>query len=505
MRFKQLVPILCIALFLLSACPSEPAGQAIEIATPTRSVATVAPEPIEPTATEPVPTVALAPTATAEIVSLPAPTDTPIAEPTEATVTSEDPWAAVDPSEQTVHFWHRHTTYRAKILNEIIDDFNANNPHGIWVEAQAFEDYGKLFESTMEAAGTADTPSLVLGFQSDLASYYLADASLDLTSLLESPQWGFDSNERTDFFNWSLDAELAPNLGNVRTGLPMDRAVDVLFVNRNWLTELGVEKLPASPEEFRSAACAASQTPFSGDQIGKGIGFELSDNASNFASWVFAFGGDVYDPTSGQFTLDSAEAITAWTFLQGLIDEGCARITGERYGDQTDFGNGIALFAVGASSSFYFYDKAVKDGADFVWEVTPLPHTTQRAVLNLSGPSIALIKSTPAQELAAWLFLKHYASAEMQAKWARAVEGFPIRGSAFDTMGKYLNDKEAYRSLVAYLPDGRSEPSVPGYGFIRGAISDAISAIAGGADVESTLRQLNAEANATVERQLENR
>ena len=526
MHHYRLLPILWIALLLLAGCPGEPSGQAVEIATPTRPVATETPIPIPPTptdeptllptATEPstavesTPTLestsTIEPTLTEESIVLLVPTATPTeasAEASTETNSTDDPWATVDPSGQSVFFWHRHTKYREKILNEIIDDFNANNTYGIWVKAQGFEDYGSLFDSTIAALNTADSPILVLGFQSDLAAYSLADASLDLTSLLDSPKWGFTGDERSDLFAWALDAELAANLGNVRTGLPMDRAADVLFSNRDWLMELGINAPPQTPEEFRSAACAATQQPFSGDRIGKGIGFVLSDNASTFASWVFAFDGNIYDAATGQFTLDSAEAVAAWSFLQGLINDGCARIASERYGDQADFGNGVALFAVGSSGSFYYYDKSLQERANFAWIANGLPHTGQQVVLNLSGPSIALIKSTPEQELAAWLFLKHYASADMQAKWARAVEGFPIRGSAFEQMDKYIEENPAYGRLIAFLPEGRSEPSVPGYGFIRGAMSDAITAIAGGADVTATLQQLNAEANSVVARQIE--
>ena len=37
-----------------------------------------------------------------------------------------DPWADVDPSGQTVTFWHQHSRDREEALNEIIADFNAN-------------------------------------------------------------------------------------------------------------------------------------------------------------------------------------------------------------------------------------------------------------------------------------------------------------------------------------------------------------------------------------------
>ena len=45
-------------------------------------------------------------------------------------------YESVDPSGQTVNFWHQHTGIREGMLNEIVADFNATNPWGITVVAE---------------------------------------------------------------------------------------------------------------------------------------------------------------------------------------------------------------------------------------------------------------------------------------------------------------------------------------------------------------------------------
>ena len=52
------------------------------------------------------------------------------------------------------------------------------------------------------------------------------------------------------------------------------------------------------------------------------------------------------------------------------------------------------------------------------------------------------------------------------------------------------------------LPYGQFEPPVPGYDFVRVIAEDAMAAIANGDDVQSTLDQLNEEANAILGEQL---
>ena len=73
----------------------------------------------------------------------------------------------------------------------------------------------------------------------------------------------------------------------------------------------------------------------------------------------FAYGGDIYDYEAGQFTYDTPEAVEALTFLQRLTNEGCIAQAAEKYGDQTDFGNGKALLIFGSSAGLPFISSAV--------------------------------------------------------------------------------------------------------------------------------------------------
>jgi len=142
------------------------------------------------------------------------------------------------------------------------------------------------------------------------------------------------------------------------------------------------------PEAFMEAACAAAETPFSGAAgEAPNMGYQLSVDASRFASWTFAFGGDVFDYDTGQYSYDNDAAVEAMTFLQELFANGCAAEVAEQYGDQTDFGNGSLLFTVGSSSGMPFYKSAVDEGAGFEWSVAPLPRTTEDPVMNIYGAS----------------------------------------------------------------------------------------------------------------------
>jgi len=413
-----------------------------------------------------------------------------------------DIWENVDPSGQTVVFWHQHTRERETALLEIVDEFNKTNPYGITVVAEYQGSYGDIFNKMLTFMNTADAPELVVAYQNQAATYQIANALVDMNSLVESPKWGLTEEEQADFFPAFFEQDVFPNFNNARLAFPPNRSAEVMYYNMDWLKELGYDAPPATPEQFKEMACKAAKQPFSKATAEGSMGYELSIDASRFASWTFAFGGDVYDAKAGRYTYNSEAAQKAMAFLQDLFQSGCATLVTEQHGDQTDFGAGKLLFSVGSSSGLPFYQKAVDSGAKFSWSIAPLPHTTAEPIVNVYGASVSIPKSTPERELAAWLFLKYYTSPEVQAKWAKVSGYFPVRASVAEGLADYFNENPTYKTAFDMLKFTKFEPPTPGYDFVRDMVEKAMAAIADGADIASTLETLNTEANANLDEQL---
>ena len=418
-------------------------------------------------------------------------------------------WDEVDPSGQTVTFWHQHTRDRETSLQEIVQEFNDTNEWGITVVAEYQGGYGDIFQKMLPLLGSDSTPNLVVAYQNQAATYELADGILNLTPLVESERWGLTDEDVADFFPGFYSSDVFPSFDDQRLGLAPNRSMEMMYYNIDWLAELreagaiSFDGPPTTPEQFREAACAAVENPFSGATSEGSIGYELSVEASRFASWTFAFGGDVFDHENDRYTYDSPAAIEAMTFLQGLFDEGCATVTTESFGDQTNFGAGRTLFTVGSSSGLPFYESAVEEGAGHSWSVSAIPHTTEDPVMNIYGASVSIPEGHPAEEaLATWLFVKYYVSPEVQAEWARASQYFPVRQSTAQELGDYFEANPSYQTAFELLPYGVSEPNAPGYDFVRDLIEGEMAAIVDGADVATTLELANREANLILEDQL---
>ncbi len=406
-------------------------------------------------------------------------------------------YEAVDPSGQTVVFWHQHGGVREAGLEAIVARFNTENPYGITVVAQYQGSYPEIFQKMLLLVGTPDAPNLVVAYQDQAAAYHFADGLLDIRTFLASERWGFDPDDYADFFAGFIASDVNQVLGGQLLGFPPNRSVEVMYYNADWIAELGFDGPPRTPAEFEAQACAATEQPFSGSVTGAAsLGYEITLDASRFASWTFAFGGDVFDAETNRYTFDSAAAIEALTFLQDLFARGCGDIVTERFGDQTNFGLGQTLFTVGSSSALPFYEGAVEAGAAFVWSVAALPHTTPAPLSNVYGASVSITAGhAPEAELATWLFVKAFTGREAQADWARASNYFPVRASVAAELEDYFAANPAYATAFELLEHGVSEPAAPGYAFVRNLVAAEMAAILDGADVASTLARLNDEAN----------
>ncbi len=459
----------------------------------------------QPTATPVPPTKAAAPAATVVPTKAAAPAATAVPP------TAVPPTAVPKPAYDTaiygdlenldlkgvkVTWWHQHTQQREKDAQKLVADFNASNPYGIVVSAEYAGGYSDIYKKMTTGCASGDVPGLVVAYQNQQASYATAKCLVELTPYVNSPKWGFTKAEQADFFPGFWAQDQLPQFNAGRYGIPPNRSIEVLYYNADWLKELGYSAPPTDWKQFKEMACKATKTPFSkGPTDGKQIGYQLSIDASRFASWTFSNGGNIYDYKTNQFILDNAKAVEAMKMLQDLYKEGCARTVAQAYEDQNDFGAGKLLFTVGSTSGLPFYKTVVDAGAKFNWSVAAIPHTTADPVMNVYGASIAVPKTKPQQQLAAFLFLKWMVEPKQQAEWVKASMYFPTRASVAANLTDFLATNPAFKAGYDLLKYAIAEPPVSGYDPIRTEMGKSMTAIVGGADAASTLATLNVKAN----------
>ncbi len=408
---------------------------------------------------------------------------------------TDGPLAGVDPSGQTVVYWHQHPSDREVALNELVAEFNDNNPWGITVEASNQGGYGDIYQKMIAGIASGQLPNLVVAYQNQAATYQLDGVLADMNIYVEDPTWGYNEEEQADFFQGFFNQDINPQFDNMRLGFPPNRSMEALYVNLDGLAELGYETPPTSWTEFGEIACAWTES-------GEGrMGYTIRTDASFIAAATFALGGDIFDYENDEYVYNGEETAYALGFLQDLLNDGCANRSTESYGDQSDFGNSVNLFYIGSSSGLPYVRAAIEESeaGDFSWTVAAIPYTDLGAMeptQNVYGASVSIPASTPETELAAWLFLRWMSEPDQQATWARISNYFPVRAGTAAGLDDYFTDNPQYEAAFDLLGSTKAEPPVAGYDVVRDMVEEqAFYLILDGADVQETLDMITDEAN----------
>ncbi|MEB2287731.1 MAG: extracellular solute-binding protein [Anaerolineae bacterium] len=409
---------------------------------------------------------------------------------------TEGPLAGVDPSGQTVTWWHQHSGAREEFLNGLIADFNANNPWGITVEGSNQGSYGDIYQKMIAGIPSGDVPNLIVAYQNQSAAYYQAGGLVDdLDDFVLDPQWGLNEAEIADFVPSFFNQDYTPD-GSARIGFPPNRSLEGFYYNLTALKELGYDGPPTSLEEFGEMACAFKEQGWSGYDAGDQLGYLIRTDASNIAAGTFAQGGDVF--ADGAFVYNSPATVTYIKFMVDLYNQGCAGLIAERYGDQNAFTAGKAAFFMGSSSGLPFVRSGIEEAftEPFEWGVTYIPYA-EVPVADVYGASVSVPKTTPEAELAAWLFVRWLTEAEQQAGWAQASNYFPVRYSTGAEMGAIFADLPQFEEAWNLLQgETMVEPQLASYDVIRDEAEATFeNLLASGGDVETALTALTNTAN----------
>ena len=404
---------------------------------------------------------------------------------------------ALDPSEQEVTFWYQHTRERETALQELIADYNEENEHGIVVKGEYAGAYSDIYNKMVVGIQANALPSLVVAYQNQAMAYYRDGGIVDIAPYMDSPQWGLSRSEKSDFIQSFLKQDF---IGGAQVGFPPNRSLEVFYYNVDWLRELGFDNPPRTWDEFAQMCRLARDNPFSrSEDKGRSLGFLIEAEASRLASLVFTRGGDLVDETSSRYTIGTLAMRGALSMLRGLMEDGSIELMGEEYGDQREFASGQVLVMLRSSSGLPFVTSAVEDGLDFTWTVTYPPNELEEPIVNVYGASVSLCKTTPQQQLAAWLFVKWFTEPAQQARWVRASNYFPVRRSTASELNEYFEKNTRYKAAYELLDFGKSEPTLSGYQQVRRVLQEAMVEIIEGGDMDRVLADVQQDANRTIQ------
>ncbi len=402
--------------------------------------------------------------------------------------------AGIDPSGQIVEWWHNHSGSREERLIEMVDEFNADNPWGITINASNQGGYGDIYQKVVAGLQTGELPTLVVAYLNQALAYHQTGGVVDMNIFVADETWGLNEAEQADYIAAFFNQDVSPD--GTRVGFPPNRSVESMYYNKSALEEMGYDGPPTTWEEFREMTCAFTENGWSGYD-GETMGYSIRTDASNIAALTYALGGDMWDPETLTYNYNNPDTIAALSFMQDLLNDGCANVIAERFQDQDDLAAGKNLFYMGSSSGLPFIQSAVDDAENPIdWGITFIPYADTPAV-DIYGASVSILQGgsiSIEQQLAAWLFVRWFTEAEQQGRWAEASKYFPVRISTTAELDSIFAEVPQYEEAWNLLLDGegRVEPQLSGYDVVRDEAQEAFNAILNeGADVETTLEALD--------------
>lgn len=375
-----------------------------------------------------------------------------------------------------VNVWHPWSGATGVNFQALLDEFNRNNSWGILVKSSGYNGFGGLDDAIESTLTSGALPDVVVDYGYQARAWDELGILADQTHYVDDTVWGLSTDEQADFYSsfWEEDlvtGEVKPE--SVRLGIPYYRSAYVLFYNRSWAKELGYAEPPTTPEGFRDQACAAAESVAKlGDKsvLGKG-GWLITSEPGALAGWIYAFGGDITNPGGADYLFNTPETLQAFTYLKNLQASGCAWLD-DSLDAKSEFANRQALFIVGSLFDIPYEQAAfAQAGSSDEWAVIPFPSKTQ-PIIDTYGPSLLMMRSTPAKQLAAWLVIKWLIYPPNQAEFMQQLEAFPTRLSSVSYLGNVQEKNPQLAQAFGLLPEARGEPTLASWRVMRWALSD---------------------------------
>ena len=310
-----------------------------------------------------------------------------------------------------------------------------------------------------------------------VTEYLMHGAVADLDPFMSDPECGLDAAGVDDIFPVMLETNRYPLRGNRLHSFPFTKSVLMVYYNRDMLEAVGCETFPDTWEELLDVSRRIRE------EFGVPA-YSLSVDASTFDAMVLSCGGKLISDDQKRTLFDTPAGRRVMQILATMAREKLLKTTQVgSYDDRIDFVNKRCAFHIRSSAHRPFIADLV--GASFRWDMAVLPRAkeaTDAPRTVLFGGNVCLFASTPAQERAAWEFLKFFASAPMTARWAARTGYLPVRASAVkekalvDFFAKDPRNRRAFDALAL----AGSEPKAPGWQAVRRIIEQTVSDLVDG-------------------------
>jgi ABC-type glycerol-3-phosphate transport system substrate-binding protein len=227
--------------------------------------------------------------------------------------------------------------------------------------------------------------------------------------------------------------------------------------------------VPKTWDDFMKAAKAVS--------VNGVKAYAINVDASRYVAGVYSRGGAILSDDQKKAVFNNDQGVAQLGMYGQMVKDGTAYQTAGSNDDGTDFAAQKTTFNFESSARLATYRNNV--GGKFNWGVAILPTGPGAGpATDMFGGNITMFKSTPEKQLASWLFIKFFTSAQINPDWSIATGYLPIRASAMNDprVQQTIASFPQYAVAIQAQQYGKPEPNVRQWNDIRSIIQDAMVA-----------------------------
>jgi len=382
----------------------------------------------------------------------------------------------VRPEGQEVVLWHSYEGALREALLSQIDEFNATNPWHIVVVPEYHGASKQLADDLQTALKAGAGPDLVIRNPSDV--WGLSEAVVPVQQYVNDPRFGLTADDLKDIYPAMLDMARDPK-DKTLISFPLGGEGVVLVYNADGLANHQYFTPPNSWPLFKEI-CEALTRDVTGDNRIDVFGFGFNPRADFATAWLNSRGGSIISDDGTHTTFNSDEGVRTLTTLQDTAKSGCFLRSGTDA--IKDFARGKVAMIFAQTTQLPEIFDAVEARGGFRWNVSPVPYGKRDPSLTISGPAWVMLKSTPAKQLASWLFIRWFAETPQTVRWSQLTGLLPLRKSAGQGLANVFATNAGLKVAFDLLSVARAQPDIPQWDAIAELLVHAVNSSVQGND-----------------------
>lgn len=398
--------------------------------------------------------------------------------------------AQVGFAQTEIEFWHAFTGRLGELVAEQVDTFNASQDDYAVVQVHK-GNYSETLNAGIAAFRAGEQPHILMVFEVGTATMMAAEGAV--RPVYEVMGDGFDQSK----YIGSVKGYYTSPDGNMLS-LPFNSSTPVLWVNRDMLSEAGID--PDTPmTTWEQVGGVLDSLKEAGVDCPLTTAWQSWIHLENFSAYhdtPFATKENGFGGTDTELAFNSPAQVAHISAMGQWAQDGKFFYAGRRNEGGANFRAGeCALFT--ESSAGY---AGIKAEAEFDFEVRPLPYweavASEPQNTIIGGASLWVMEGHEDEEYAAVAaFMDFLSSADIQAKWHQDTGYLPITAEAGEKTKEMGFYDENPGTDVAVIQMTAKEPTANSKGLrlgsfdqIRGIIDEELEAVwSGDKDAQTAL------------------